>query len=281
MCVGITAFLLPALGVSAAPPLWWSTGNLPVIDANATTQNHGVANIGQAKWLAKNALEALRDVLPETAALVEADLVGAGKPLVSWQAPASPSEKEKQHSPLLIGQLKALAAPFYIHLKNVAPQWHAAEMAFYQMPVGDFPWTAATTDDANKSPAVIGQLKAVFSLDFAADREIGAAADGISDLWEWAVVNAHGEDGWTDIGQITQDNATSAGSETGTGNPPSDNGGGGNETELDPLGDDDGDLALNYEVAVPDDPAISWLRSSGGRYAVLPTVPADLSPTEK
>lgn len=175
------SLLLP-FAASAAPPAWWSAGNPPVIDPNATEQNKGIANIGQAKWMAKNALEALRSVLPETAALIETDLVGVGKPIASWDTPGTPAEQTAQRSPLLIGQLKAITAPFYIHLKAAAPGWLASEMSRYGLPAGDFPWTVDMVDDANKSPAVLGQLKAAFSLDFTGDQE--AAADGLPDLWE-------------------------------------------------------------------------------------------------
>ena len=71
----------------AAPPVWWTGGNPPVIDAGAAANNKGPANIGQAKWMAKSALEALRAVDPATATAVEADLVGLGKPIASWTAP--------------------------------------------------------------------------------------------------------------------------------------------------------------------------------------------------
>lgn len=186
-----TALILNGMLASASPPAWWSSGAQPVIDPTATVENHGVANIGQAKWMAKNALEALRAVLPVTAAAVEADLVGPGKPISSWAAPA-PEDREKQCAPLLLGQLKAIAAPFYKHLDLVAPQWVVSERAIYGIlpATGIYPWTADLTDDSNQSVALIGQLKAVFSLDFAADRETGTAIDGLPDLWEYRYFGA-------------------------------------------------------------------------------------------
>ncbi|MFD0894237.1 hypothetical protein KBB96_09500 [Luteolibacter ambystomatis] len=189
-----TRLLLPALLAAsittpapAVAPTWWSNGTPPVIDPAATPENHGVANIGQAKWVAKNALETLRSVVPDVAEQVEADLVGSGKPLASWDAPVTQAEKDAQRAPLLIGQLKAIAAPFYARIHAVAPDWLATERDYYEMPsTGTFyPWTATTADDQNKAVATIGQLKAVFSLDFTVDRETGADADGLPDLWEY------------------------------------------------------------------------------------------------
>lgn len=185
--VGVISLLQCGIIASAAPPAWWSSGTPPVIDPSASPSSHGIANVGQAKWMAKNALEALRRLLPDVAAQVEADLVGPGKPIASWGAPATQAERDSQRAPLLLGQLKAIAAPFYQRLHVVAPAWLVSERSAYGMPdTGThYPWTATTTDDVNKAPATIGQLKAVFSLDFAGERETGGAADGLPDLWQY------------------------------------------------------------------------------------------------
>lgn len=210
----VTAFILNGMIAPAAPPAWWSYGSPPVIDAAAAPApdaNHGVANIGQAKWVAKNALEALRLTLPGLAAQVEAGLVGSGKPIASWAIPVTQPEKDAQRAPLLLGQLKAIAAPFYQQLATVAPEWVAAAFLRNGMPAtGTYPWSTDPADDANRAPATIGQLKAVFALDFLADYETGADADDLSDLWEQAVVNASATDGFTDISQINRGNAAAA-----------------------------------------------------------------------
>ena len=69
-------------------PAWWSTGVPPVIDPAAPLNNQGAANIGQAKWMAKNALDALRAVNAPAASSIEANLVGAGKIIPNWNPPA-------------------------------------------------------------------------------------------------------------------------------------------------------------------------------------------------
>ena len=93
--------------------------------------------------------------------------------------------QELQHSALLVGQLKAISAPFYDVLHGVAPLWvdhessTAAELGQLQLngtkDSGDsanyYPWTSDTGDDRNRAIATIGQLKAVFSLRFDADRD--------------------------------------------------------------------------------------------------------------
>lgn len=88
-----------------------------------------------------------------------------------------PSDWEEQHRyPLLSGELKAIAKPFYDHLRSLDSAWLDMQMAqqgLQQIEPGTFPqtfspypWSETTSDDSNKAVATIGQLKAVFSLDF-------------------------------------------------------------------------------------------------------------------
>ena len=199
--------LLLALVIAAfaTPPLWWSAGNPPVIDPTAAVNNHAPANIGQAKHMAKSALEALLPILPAVADQIEADLVGPGKPIPSWAAPANQVEKDKNHAPLLIGQLKAIAAPFYTRLHAAAPIWLEAERTANgtHHPGSIFPWTTATTDDNNKGMANIGQLKAVFSLRFENDADY----DGMPGLWEEA--SGLDPDDYSDAGTDLDDDGLS------------------------------------------------------------------------
>jgi len=165
----LTVYFCASLNIGqATPPAWWTDGEPPVINPSAAPNNLGAANIGQAKWMAKKALEALRAQLPTVADEVEADLVGAGKPIASWNAPITPEEQAAQKAPLLIGQLKAISTPFYFHLNDSQSAWLAAErIANGTNQSGThLPWSEVTTDDNNKGMAVIGQLKAVFSLRF-------------------------------------------------------------------------------------------------------------------
>lgn len=183
-------FLTSALCLAQTPPAdpaWWSEGNPPVIVPGAVPNNKGPANIGQAKYMAKRALEALQAIHAPTAALIEADLVGAGKPIPTFDVPVNPNPQwlESQKAALLVGQLKAIAAPFYTHLHNAAPTWLEAERTTNgtNTPNSIFPWTTDTNDDQNKTMATIGQLKAVFALRVQSDSD----NDNLSDLFEWIV----------------------------------------------------------------------------------------------
>ena len=149
----------------AAPPLWWSDGDPPVVNENEEN-NHGPANIGQAKHVVKSALDALRVTHPSVTADIEQDLA----PIINLTVPDPKTDEwiQQQNAPLLIGQLKAISAPFYTRLNTEDPVWLAAELTENgtSHPGSIFPWTVETTDDANKGIANIGQLKAVFSLRF-------------------------------------------------------------------------------------------------------------------
>lgn len=186
----------------AAPPAWWSAGDPPVIDPGAPDNNKGPANIGQAKWMAKNALEALRAVDANTANAIEADLVGPTKPISSW----NPGQNGN-NAPLLIGQLKAISAPFYVHLNGRAPTWLANQKLEAQTDVAGslFPWASATGPQ-NKAMANIGQLKAVFSLHFdqlLLEGEADLDGDGMPDSFEWGIILTDPNDPYTDLVSFT------------------------------------------------------------------------------
>jgi len=187
----VALVFMAATSLNAAPPAWWSSGSSPVI-TGGPQNNLGVANVGQAKNMARKALTALQAVDAATASAVENDLVGTGKPIASWSAPVTQAEKDAQRAPLLIGQLKAISAPFYTHLHGFAPAWLETELATNLTkdtadPNNYFPWTTVTYDDNNKTPATIGQLKSVFSLRFENLRsEEDADDDGLPDEWEVA-----------------------------------------------------------------------------------------------
>ncbi len=184
--------LAMVLATLAAPPLWWSDGDQPVINPNAVAENKAVANIGQAKHMAKSALTSLAQVRPDIAALIEADLAPIFPLTVPDPKPAGWSEKQK--APLLIGQLKAIADPFYSRLHAAVPSWLAAKRVLNQTnhPNSIFPWTATPDDDQNKALANLGQLKAAFSLRFEEIRDdlddsvdsVDSDGDGLPDSWE-------------------------------------------------------------------------------------------------
>jgi hypothetical protein len=189
--LALLALLSPA---AATPPTWWTTGIPPIITGTAEN-NHGPANIGQAKWMLSEALRALDTAAPTIATQIRADLAGTAPSyadrILDLSVPEDPKPADwadKQKAPLLIGQLKAISAPFYSRLAAAQPTWLAAERATNgtNQPDSIFPWTATTDDDANKAIATIGQLKAVFSLRFETltPPSLDTDGDGIPNSWE-------------------------------------------------------------------------------------------------
>lgn len=214
------AFLTLLLPAPGAPPAWWREGDPPVVDPGAPSNNHGPANVGQAKWIAKRALETLAAVDPALAArihdkltLPQPDPAGQGQfhpAILDFEVPGDPPPAdwhERQHAPLRIGQLKAIAAPFYDALHALTPAWLDQESADpaaqgqLQLngtkdpdnPANFYPWSADPTDDRNQAAATLGQLKAVFSLRFEALTAI-LAADDDGDGLTFAVEAARGTD---------------------------------------------------------------------------------------
>lgn len=187
----LVVFLALSVGTYSAPPDWWSQGSPPVVDPNAEQNNHGPANIGQAKWMAKSALQALRTKYPAVANEVEANLVGHGRIISDWNPPFEQATRESNHAPLLTGQLKALSAPFYDILHAHEPAWLESQLVANQTkdvanPANYYPWTVSIADDQNHAPTTVGQLKAAFSLRFSEIPD--SDSDGIPDSWE----SAHG-----------------------------------------------------------------------------------------
>lgn len=187
------------LPLSAALPAWWSAARPeggPVIDPAATdTRSTASANIGQAKYMAYCALQELEKLDYESARIIRSKLTDpqpdpanpTGPPLPRIltfyiNSPPPGGWEDSQRKPLLIGQLKAIAAPFYEALELTVPDWldkesvNVAERGQLQLngtkdpdpahPNHYFPWTASAADDNNRGIATIAQLKAVFALRF-------------------------------------------------------------------------------------------------------------------
>lgn len=199
--------LLLALFAFAGPPLWWSQGSSPVIVPNAPQANRAPANIGQAKHMVSEALKALEAKSPTLAADVRATLIAANPNLFSVPNPKTPEWSAQQKAPLLLGQLKALALPFYNRLNTAKSSWVLDQITLNHAnaPVlnthywqvtgnpaytegGYYPWNPATPKEINRAPANIGQLKAVFALRFDTLPNpaplVDIDGDGMDDHWE-------------------------------------------------------------------------------------------------
>lgn len=174
-------------------PAWWRDPAKPIIDVTAVPNNRGIASVGQAKWVVKNALAALKATSPAIGNAVDGRLLGAGKPLLTLDPPATVTQDwlNQQKSPLTLGQLKALAAPFYSAIHEAKPNWLENQLVLNGSkdptdPLNFYPWTSDATDDANEAPATVGQLKAVFALRFESieDTITDSDQDGLPDQWE-------------------------------------------------------------------------------------------------
>ena len=220
----------PSLGCAQTPaPAWWGwedddSGQVAV-EATAPAAHRAPATLGQAKWMAHRALMELRAVLPASAARVEAALADEDV-ITDWSFPVTEAEKQAPSNVLLSGQLKALAAPFYDELKAVAFSWLANEMQLYNIrqpgwPSNPYPWGPAEGSAQNHATATLGQLKAVFSLDFWADREGGNdGSPPVPDLWESYLANLDPLDSFTAISQINNSNVDAVGMGLGAGKRP-------------------------------------------------------------
>ena len=137
-------------GVAVAAPSWWTSRG--VLTTNAPS-DYAAVNVGQAMQIARKAYDEIQAGLPGGAGPTLSNLVFGFAPTNAYTSVA-------------VGQLKALAAPFYDRLI-------AANFAT------GYPWSATTSDDADRAMANIGQLKRLFSFDFA-----DGDGDGMPDWWE-------------------------------------------------------------------------------------------------
>ncbi len=171
-------------------PDWWETRG---VISTSPAANLAPANIGQAKHMATMALAELQEQLPlATYHALQADVARIVD--LSLPDPPPPGYRETQRAVLLNGQLKALAKPFYDHLRTHDATWLDNSMAAGKLVVMEpgtdppapspYPWSVATTDDANLAPATLGQLKAVFSLPLELLSKRDTDADGMPDAWE-------------------------------------------------------------------------------------------------
>ncbi len=170
--------LLPAVCATvlwAAPPAWWSDPQTQILNTtNSTEDNYAPANLGQLKHVARQARTHLDATLPGGAGTAIDTLVtGFGGNLTAEQ-------REANYAPINLGQLKAVAKPFYDRLilfqydtkTNLIAHGYPTSWA------STYPWNPATPLDENYAPANIGQLKLAFSFD------LSAPAGQLPDWWQ-------------------------------------------------------------------------------------------------
>lgn len=191
---------------SAAPPAWWAEGGVPAVSPIAPNNNLGPANVAQAKWMAFRALGKLQTIDPVLAAAIYAKLTvpqpkpGGGfyPPTLDFNTvrPLPTGWTASQRAPLLVGQLKAISAPFYDLLQVKDATWLASQLNTNLTkdsanPSNYYPWSSSTADDSNLSVATVGQLKSVFSLRFESlggvptGGSLDSDGDGLNNLAEY------------------------------------------------------------------------------------------------
>ncbi|MBB5352681.1 RHS repeat-associated protein [Haloferula luteola] len=184
-------------------PEWWYRGESPWISSeNGDGDGHLISNVGQGKNAAVKALENLEDTV--VGQVIHGDLI----PSIFDDSPPTAAEVDANYSPLQIGQLKALAKPFYDRLNEIDPLWVRDQLADSQVTSyqassslnaswgyvvgGYYPWDPALTQsETRRAPATIGQVKAVFCLDLDLVQSIedpmrDTDGDGLPDWWELA-----------------------------------------------------------------------------------------------
>ena len=170
---------VPTNKPTAYPAWWFERDVIPRLPASANNpapvwptdyppaDDYAVANLGQLKYIAIKAAAELDDKLPP---------LGAGTTVHAWlnvwQAPPALGVTRDDYTAVNLGQVKAVAKPFYDRL---------AELGYTGQPLlpgQTYPWTSVGADDY--ALVNTGQIKHVFSFDLT-----------ISDIPEtWKIANA-------------------------------------------------------------------------------------------
>lgn len=183
--LSLVLFLAPTTTSSAADPAWWAARG---VSTSSPQSNFSPATIGQAKHMVAMALAELQTRLDaSTFQALQADLAA----MVNLTVPTTAAQFEEQRAILLVGQLKAISAPFYLRLHNIYPAWLETRLTEnltkdLSDPANFYPWTTNTADDSNKAIATLGQLKSVFALPLEGlpPSAIDTDGDGLADAWE-------------------------------------------------------------------------------------------------
>jgi hypothetical protein len=189
---GVASFwvVLATATPGGGPPAWWADQG--VLSSNPERPD-ALANIGQAKWAASMAHGKMEDVLPGGAGFPLTDLFpspppGPGDP--GYSASSHQEYLDSNYAVLNLGQLKAMAKPFYDRLaaagydsnSRLIENWLDGSWSHI------YPWDPMTPVEQNLAPASIGQLKLVFSFEIPAGLPaaagIDADYDGMDDAWE-------------------------------------------------------------------------------------------------
>lgn len=187
----LAACLLSTISLYAAPPDWWSAPETEIIDSEAEEENYAPANLGQLKHVAKQTQAHFNELLPEGSGVTIASLTASFEPRPGQGYTQQEIESfiKDNYSPLNLGQLKAVAKPFYDRLlesgydtrANLIARGYPSNWAY------EYPWDPQTPVSENYAPANIGQLKLVFSFDLSRmnfDPLADTDSNGLPDWWQ-------------------------------------------------------------------------------------------------
>lgn len=180
--VFVLVLLLTTALAEGAPPSWWTDDVAGTrIQNGGPSDNYAPLNLGQLKWVAKQAKKHLDlELGPIGGAGPAIDTLVASFTPQASQSPEDQAEaREKNYAPANLGQLKAVAKPFYDRL--IAAGFNTKQNLIDHGAAGwsfDYPWNPATAVSANYAPANLGQLKWAFAFDLG-DRN----SDGLPDWW--------------------------------------------------------------------------------------------------
>lgn len=158
----------------ASDPLWWTAPETKIKEGVA--DNKAPVLVGQLKHVAVQAKKHLDGLLP-----------GGAGPAIDAMVDSFGSDSNDNYAPVLLGQLKYVAAPFYARLAEVGYDAKANLIA-HGYPLNwtsQTPWEQAQAPGrGNWAPAMIGQLKMVFSFDLTGYEIPDTDGQGLPDWWQ-------------------------------------------------------------------------------------------------
>ena len=161
--LGLAVIIAPFV-LQAAPPQWWYDRG--VVDPTQTPNDYAAVNQGQVKFIAEQAAAEMEAHLPGGIADPDGQIQTL---LNTWGAPTALTN---DFTAVNLGQLKALATPFYDQLIRVGY-------------VNNYPWAGHESLANNYAAANIGQVKNLFSFDLTStDAAHDINGDGLPDWWE-------------------------------------------------------------------------------------------------
>lgn len=149
----IVITLLLALTSSAAPfPSWWTTRGV-LKSGTPLPDDYAVLNQGQLKNIALAAFREFEDRIPGGAGAELTAAINGFTQIQNGQRVPKTSAQTDDFAVVSIGQLKAIAKPFYKRFSDVYLE-------------GVFPWPIRQGETDDFAVATIGQAKALFAFDF-------------------------------------------------------------------------------------------------------------------